>query len=493
MSMRLGRILLLSAATLLLATACNREKDPVVHYKLYYDWPERFLPDFSALGEPDMQGVKNNFDLVDLPDTVNHFAVLFETTLSVPVEEEYSFKISSDDGTKFYIDGEKLIDNDGAHGPILKTASKTLAKGPHELRIEFFDFDKGQSLDFTYSTPTIPWTQLNPYLEQRAYKKACNDRYVKPQVREALRRYKAWKGDDETVCYVILTDVHTAGRYTYRHIGYAAEAAKAFDADFMVNLGDIGLNAYPATVDAAYAKSVVDHTQEEMLKYDGIWLYAAGNHDWDAGEGQFNSEQFLSDTFQKPWQERAGANLHLTPGKVYCYYDLPEKGLRVILLNSQGTGTQEGCYYLFDDGQLEWLQDLLAATPQGLDVLVMCHFMPHPLGRWTTSNLPEYTLEGNEKLMSILAGYAKEGQLVGLVTGDAHVNMHAVRDGVNYYISQGYGWVVPDLMLEGTQHAFFDYTETLCVDVVAIKTATNEVHTFRIGAGGAAYDYEFNY
>lgn len=112
---------------------------------------------------------------------------------------------------------------------------------------------------------------------------------------------------------------------------------------------------------------------------------------------------------------------------------------------------------------------------------------------WTTSNLPEYTQESNARVMGILADYAKDHQLVGLVTGDAHVNMHAVQGGVNYYISQGYGWVVPDLMLEGTQHAFFDYTETLCVDVVAIKPATNEVHTFRIGAGGSSYDYEFKY
>ena len=29
--------------------------------------------------------------------------------------------------------------------------------------------------------------------------------------------------------------------------------------------------------------------------------------------------------------------------------------------------------------------------------------------------------------------------------------------------------------------------------MVAIKPEKNEVHTFRIGAGGAGYDYEFKY
>ena len=284
--MRFKYLSLSLAAALLLSASCG-PKEPVVKYKLYYDWTEDHLPDFSQLGEPDLQGVKTNLDLEYLPDTVNHFAVLFETTLPVKTEEEYTFKISTDDGSKFYVDGELLIDNDGKHGPILKIASKTLSKGKHDLRLEFFDYDKGQSIDFTYSTPTIPWQQLNPLRDVRAYQKACNDKYVKPQVEEALARYQAWKGADETVCYVILTGVHTAGRYSYKHVGFAAQAADAFGADFMVNLGDIGLNAYPATVDAAYAKSVVDNTVAEMKKYDGIWLYAVGNHDWDAGEGNY--------------------------------------------------------------------------------------------------------------------------------------------------------------------------------------------------------------
>ena len=102
-------------AALIVLTACSSsKKEPVVNYKLYLDWPERQLPDFSTLGEPDIIGVKNNFDLVDIDETLNHYAALFETKFKVKTEEEYTFKISSDDGTKFYIDGELLIDNDGA-------------------------------------------------------------------------------------------------------------------------------------------------------------------------------------------------------------------------------------------------------------------------------------------------------------------------------------------------------------------------------------------
>jgi hypothetical protein len=479
------------AACALLA-ACTPA--PKVNYKVWHDWPERFLPDFSTLGEPAVQGVKTNLDLTGLDDNWNHYCALFETVLKVDKEEEYNFTLTTDDGSKLYIDGELLIVNDGAHGPIEKKVSKVLAKGKHDLRIEYFDFDKGQSLVFRYSSPSVKDRELNDraiFEEDRLSKKHA---FVKPQVKEACKRYKEWTGDDETLVYPILTDVHTAGRFSYRHIGYAATAAKAFGADFMVNLGDIGLNAYPATVDCEYARWIMTNTREQMEKYDGVWLYAPGNHDWDAGEGKFNSEEFLSDFFQKPWEGRAGGNLHLTPGKTYGYYDIPAKNFRIIFLNSEGTGTQEGFYYYFDDPQIAWLRELLSATPADTHVIVMAHYMPHPMGRWTISKDVESTREGNEKLMAALSEFAENGgALVGMITGDSHTNDYARYNGVNYFISQGYGWVVQDLMLPTNRHAFFDYKETLCIDVVAVKPAKREVHTFRIGAGGADFDYEFTY
>lgn len=485
------KIVILAGALLTLAACCPKE--PVVNYKLWLDWPERQLPDFSKLGEPDITGVKNNFDLVDIDETLNHYALLLETTIKVDKEEEYTFKASTDDGSKFYVDGELLYDNDGAHGPITKIVSKTLSKGKHNLRLEYFDCDKGQSINFLYSTPTISWREINDKLLAEEDKATDKTFFVKPQIDEALARFNAWKGSDEVMAFPIVTDVHTAGRFSYKHIGHAVTAAEAFGCDFIENFGDIGLNAYPATENSVYAKEIVDNVRAQMMKYDGVWLYTPGNHDWDAGEGKFFTDEDLSGFFQKPWQEKAGENLHLTPGKTYGWYDVPGKGIRVIFLNSQGTGTQNGSYYLFDEPQMEWLQALLDSTPADMPVLVTAHYMPHPLGRWTNSNPAEDALKGNQRVMDILSAFAAKGTLIGMVTGDAHVNMYIKENGVNYFISQGYGWVVPDLMLPGTTHAFFDYKENLCIDVLAVKPSKREVHTFRIGAGGEEFDCVFTY
>ena len=496
--MRTVRLFLLAALGTLLAGACCGEQEPVVHYQLWYNWPERYLPDFSTLGAPDLTGVKKNLDLEELPDSANHFAVLFETDLRVKKAEEYSFKLCTDDGSRFYVDGELLLENDGAHGPILKEVSLPLAKGTHKLRIEFFDYDKGQTLDFLYSTPTILWRPLNTHILEEEDALTSDDRFVMPQIEEAYARFAEWKGEDEVLCYPILTDIHTAGRFSYKHIGYAAKAAPLFGFDFMALLGDIGLNSYPATLDSVYAASVVRNTLEQMNQYDGIWLYAPGNHDWDAGKGKENyfTEEEISATFQKPWQEKAGEAYRLVPGKTWGWYDVPGKDIRIILLNSTGTRTLGDSYYLFDEPQQEWLKGLLADTPKDKTVLVMAHYMPHPMGRWNmvSSINQTHTLENNIRLMAVLSDFVHDGgTLAGMLCGDSHANCHVDDNDVDYYISQGYGWVSPDLMIEGTTHAFFDYRQMMCVDVIAVKPEKREVHTFRIGAGGADYDYTWTY
>ena len=118
------------------------------------------------------------------------------------------------------------------------------------------------------------------------------------------------------------------------------------------------------------------------------------------------------------------------------------------------------------------------------------------MGRWTTSaSKPDiHRLDQDQKLMETLSAFkADGGTLVGMITGDSHTNDYICENGVNYFISQGYGWIVPDLMLPTNRHAFFDYKQSLCIDVVAVKPAKREVHTFRIGAGGADYDCAFGY
>lgn len=73
-----------------------------------------------------------------LPSLQEWFAVQFVADLVVPETGMYEFKISSDDGSNVYIDKALLINNDGVHSVIVKTATRQLTKGTVKLGVDWF-------------------------------------------------------------------------------------------------------------------------------------------------------------------------------------------------------------------------------------------------------------------------------------------------------------------------------------------------------------------
>ena len=473
-----------------------------VKYKMYLNYMDTLLPDFSTFGKADEEGTTDVFDLEGIPgENGDHYALLLTYDMPVKKAATYTFRLCSDDGSRLYIDDKRLLDIDGTHGPIFKEVSLPLSKGSHAVKVEYFEYRKSQSLSLFYKTASSGYRMLGSEGQ-----KGMPD-YVVPQAKEAAKRLKEWKGSDETVVFPIITDIHTCNRETYRHIGYMAKMDRHFHYDFMVNLGDIGLNTEPAHSNREFADMIIRNTQNEMAKYKGVFLFAPGNHDYDGGDGRKISSGELSDLFQKPSLPYAEGNLHLTEGNCWCYYDLPGKKFRVIMLNSQNSETQGDFYYTYGTEQLKWLVNVLENCPDSTSVLVMGHFMPHKIGRWEgvkTSICPTAQL-----LIKILAAYAgkekgeEEGvrwdftrtnsRLIGLFTGDSHINSHICDNNVNYFITQGYGKVENKELNPMQKRAWFNSRKTLCCDIVAIKPATGEVHTFRVGAGGAVMDYYFRY
>lgn len=74
----------------------------------------------------------------EVKDKVEWFAIKYSGMFNLTQGGEYQFRINSDDGTKLFIDGELVVDNDGAHPPRSKKGSIQLAAGDHELVLEYF-------------------------------------------------------------------------------------------------------------------------------------------------------------------------------------------------------------------------------------------------------------------------------------------------------------------------------------------------------------------
>jgi hypothetical protein len=92
-----------------------------------------------------------------LPFEPDHFAALYTGTLAAPDDGHYVFGLGSDDGSRLFIDGQKLIDNDGLHGYTWKQGETDLAAGSHAIRVEFFENEGVAALRLGWLAPGRGW------------------------------------------------------------------------------------------------------------------------------------------------------------------------------------------------------------------------------------------------------------------------------------------------------------------------------------------------
>lgn len=134
-----------------------------VSYNVYL-LPERSvrLPDFSQL-KPTSSGITHEVSLdgLELPRNDN-VGVVFEGYLEIAKAGEYSFSLASDDGSKLYINGTAVVDNDGDHGVISASGSVMLQPGKHILRVEYFNGGGGAWLGAYFEGPGILRQFIDP-------------------------------------------------------------------------------------------------------------------------------------------------------------------------------------------------------------------------------------------------------------------------------------------------------------------------------------------
>lgn len=144
----------------------SQGETPKVAYKYWENIKGSSLPDFASLGKPLREGQVHEFSLDELNvDDKDHFAVLFTTKFDIPEDGRYTFGVISDDGSRVYVDGKKIIDNDGSHSSEMKRGFVELTKGVHEVKVEYFENYMGQVLELYYgfdasSMQTLPFARF---------------------------------------------------------------------------------------------------------------------------------------------------------------------------------------------------------------------------------------------------------------------------------------------------------------------------------------------
>ncbi len=73
---------------------------------------------------------------IGLPDDIGeHTALQFRGFLAVPTPGLWQFALVSDDGSRLWLAGEQVIDNDGRHGPVERRGAIALDRGLHPLEL----------------------------------------------------------------------------------------------------------------------------------------------------------------------------------------------------------------------------------------------------------------------------------------------------------------------------------------------------------------------
>jgi len=81
----------------------------------YYEGTWDKVPDFAKL-KPNATGSSGAFSL-GVAKRGDNYAIKFEGFFKIDRDGEYKFSVNSDDGSKLYVDGQQVVDNDGVHPP----------------------------------------------------------------------------------------------------------------------------------------------------------------------------------------------------------------------------------------------------------------------------------------------------------------------------------------------------------------------------------------
>ena len=110
----------------------------------YYEGDWSVLPDFGTL-KPAKEGVVSAFDLSPR-NQLEYFGLDFKGYVRVSEDGVYQFSTESDDGSRLFIDGKLIADNDGLHGSREVKGVVALASGLHSIRVQYFQKGGGRDL-----------------------------------------------------------------------------------------------------------------------------------------------------------------------------------------------------------------------------------------------------------------------------------------------------------------------------------------------------------
>ncbi|HEX9795054.1 MAG TPA: PA14 domain-containing protein [Planctomycetota bacterium] len=121
------------------------------------DWQGE-TPDFAGL-EPAGTGTSDRFALIEGGE---RFGMRYEGLVAIPQSGTWRFSTTSDDGSRLWIDGVLVVNNDGTHAMQERSGEVELAAGTHAIVVTMFEYSGGEGLAVHWEGPGIAKQEVPP-------------------------------------------------------------------------------------------------------------------------------------------------------------------------------------------------------------------------------------------------------------------------------------------------------------------------------------------
>ncbi len=129
-----------------------------------------------------------------LPNLTEWLAIDYHGTFWISDAGTYHFQLTSDDGSKLYIDDVLVINNDGIHPPRAEEGQIELKKGSHRIRVSYFEGTREQfALVLCVARLNDPTWEL---FNTDNFQKPTGDKRAKKSKAECCQRCGAEKPPD---------------------------------------------------------------------------------------------------------------------------------------------------------------------------------------------------------------------------------------------------------------------------------------------------------
>ena len=111
------------------------------------------LSDLPTAGKPALIATAGRMEATaqDFGDYKNDFGFQATGYLFLEKDDNIVFQLSSDDGSKLWIDDQPIIDNDGPHGMAPKEAEIALRAGYHPIQVQYYQGGGGRGIELKWA------------------------------------------------------------------------------------------------------------------------------------------------------------------------------------------------------------------------------------------------------------------------------------------------------------------------------------------------------